>query len=770
MKSIRALIAVALLLFINVFAALPMAHAAGIELIGNASVETANAAGTLPTNWNQGKWGTNTTTFTYKNTEGNTGTKSLYVNMTKRTSGDAKWYFTHLAVKPSTKYTYSEFYKSNIKTEIDIEYANTNNKLSYVSLGTPAVNATTWKQVTSTFTTPANVKTLTIFHVVNKVGWLQTDDFSLSEGDGTTPPVTPPVTPTAPTVAFSAPAANTTVAGTQAITATASDNIGLAGVQFKLDNANLGNEDTTAPYSVSWDTKTVPNGSHTLTATARNTSGLTSSVSETVTVNNPTPPTVSLSAPAAGSTVSGSSQTVSANASDAVGVTGVQFKLDNTNLGAEDTTAPYSVSWDTTKVANGNHTLTAVARNGASLSTTSAPVTVNVQNVVVTPPVTPPAGPNLILNPSFETANGAAPQSWLSSNWGTNTSVFSYLSTGHTGSRSVKVETTSYTNGAANWYYASVPATSGKTYKYENWYQSNVDTEVDAEIVMNDGSVQYAWLGTVFANPNWTKFSTTFTMPAGAKSLSIYQILAKQGYIVSDDYSLTEYTPVPFNRGLVSITYDDGWINQYTNAFPLMQKYGLYGTFYIISGELTNQPDYVSGAQVKNLFAAGNEIGSHTVTHPDMVTLSQANLVNEMSQSKTTLQNLIGVPVTNFAYPYGSYNANTIAVGKQYYQSQRSVNGGLNTKDNFDITTLKIYEVDSNISQAQVKGWVDAAIAQHAWLILVYHEVATTPIDPSDALYTTQPADLDAELAYVKNSGVTVLTVQQALNEILPQL
>jgi peptidoglycan/xylan/chitin deacetylase (PgdA/CDA1 family) len=145
-------------------------------------------------------------------------------------------------------------------------------------------------------------------------------------------------------------------------------------------------------------------------------------------------------------------------------------------------------------------------------------------------------------------------------------------------------------------------------------------------------------------------------------------------------------------------------------------------------------------------------------------------MVNEMSQSQATLQNLLGAPVTDFAYPYGAYNASTIAAGEQYYQSQRTVNGGLNTKDNFDTTQLKIYEVDSDISQAQVQGWVNAAIAQKSWLILVFHEIATTPVDPTDVLYDTQPSDLSAELSYIKQSGVAVETVNQALNEIKPQL
>ena len=89
-----------------------------------------------------------------------------------------------------------------------------------------------------------------------------------------------------------------------------------------------------------------------------------------------TPPTVGITAPAGGSTVSGT-VTVSANATDNAGVVGVQFKLDGANLGAEDTAAPYSVSWSTAGLS-GTHTLAAVARDAAGNTTTSAPVTVTV--------------------------------------------------------------------------------------------------------------------------------------------------------------------------------------------------------------------------------------------------------------------------------------------------------------------------------------------------------------------------------------------------------
>src|SRR5207247_1103836 len=86
---------------------------------------------------------------------------------------------------------------------------------------------------------------------------------------------------------------------------------------------------------------------------------------------------VNMTSPASGSTVSGT-VTVTASASDNVGVAGVQFRLDGSNLGAEDTSSPYSVSWSTTAASNGSHTLTARVRDAAGNATTSSAVTVTV--------------------------------------------------------------------------------------------------------------------------------------------------------------------------------------------------------------------------------------------------------------------------------------------------------------------------------------------------------------------------------------------------------
>ncbi|PYR35032.1 MAG: hypothetical protein DMF93_22440 [Acidobacteria bacterium] len=194
---------------------------------------------------------------------------------------------------------------------------------------------------------------------------------------------------TPPTVSMTAPASGATVAGTNVtVSATASDNVAVVGVQFQLDGVNLGAEDTASPFSITWNTSGVANGTHTLSAIARDAAGNTATSPISVTVNNDlTAPTVSMTAPADGATVSGSAVAVSASASDNVAVAGVQFLLDGAAVGAEVTTAPYTMAWNSTSAANGAHTLAARARDAAGNQTTSTSVAITVSNIATGPPV-----------------------------------------------------------------------------------------------------------------------------------------------------------------------------------------------------------------------------------------------------------------------------------------------------------------------------------------------------------------------------------------------
>jgi hypothetical protein len=192
-------------------------------------------------------------------------------------------------------------------------------------------------------------------------------------------------------VTITSPRSGATVSGTVPVSASVSivGSLLVAGVQFRLDGSDLGPEDASPPYEISWNTTNASNASHTLTAVARDSLGARfTSDPVTITVfNDKTPPTVAITSPASGRTVS-STITVSATASDNVGVAGVQFKINGAELGPEDTTTPYTASWNTTTASNGSYTLTAVARDPTGNRATSAPVTVTVFNDTTPPTVT----------------------------------------------------------------------------------------------------------------------------------------------------------------------------------------------------------------------------------------------------------------------------------------------------------------------------------------------------------------------------------------------
>ena len=120
---------------------------------------------------------------------------------------------------------------------------------------------------------------------------------------------------------------------------------------------------------------TVTNGAFSFTAPANSMFTLTyAGTPDTI------PPIVSVTNPSAGSSVSGTIAVTSSSATDNVGIAGVQFLLDGTLLGVEDTTAPYSASWNTLSVPNGNHVLSAVARDWSGNVTASSSNTVVVNN------------------------------------------------------------------------------------------------------------------------------------------------------------------------------------------------------------------------------------------------------------------------------------------------------------------------------------------------------------------------------------------------------
>jgi hypothetical protein len=190
-------------------------------------------------------------------------------------------------------------------------------------------------------------------------------------------PVVPILAPP-PGITLTAPADQTIVSGP--VNLAASPEAGTS-VQFLLDGQPLGGPVTTSPYTLAWDTRTVPDGSHWIAAqtTVSGITGTSAVARVSVANGGSNPPVVTVTSPQAGSTVS-AIMTLSATVASAAPITSVQFYVDGIPMGAPLTAPPFLTAWDTRTSADGQHTLTASATDSFNLTGTSSPVTVTVDN------------------------------------------------------------------------------------------------------------------------------------------------------------------------------------------------------------------------------------------------------------------------------------------------------------------------------------------------------------------------------------------------------
>lgn len=186
----------------------------------------------------------------------------------------------------------------------------------------------------------------------------------------------------APSITLTAPAASSTVSGTTQLSANASalDGRSISQVEFFVDGALVGTA-SSSPFAFAWSSRTVSNGAHAVTARATDSASFTTTTASTdiTTDNDFTAPQVSVSSPLAGSVLR-SIVTLAADATDDRGVSRVEFYVDATWVGTAST-APFVVTWNASYAAEGGHAITAVATDSASNGTTSAAVSVSVNNV-----------------------------------------------------------------------------------------------------------------------------------------------------------------------------------------------------------------------------------------------------------------------------------------------------------------------------------------------------------------------------------------------------
>ncbi len=168
------------------------------------------------------------------------------------------------------------------------------------------------------------------------------------------------------------------------------------------------------------------------------------------------------------------------------------------------------------------------------------------------------------------------------------------------------------------------------------------------------------------------------------------QFLSEADFNVVSLKTLTKYLckncPIPPNT--IALTFDDGFQNFYSEAFPVLQEFRQTATVFLITDYCGKYNDWYGNLptlerskllawdEIKELSSYGIEFGAHTLTHPNLTRLNMKEVEREIVQSKLTIEDRLGMEVTNFAYPYGKYNVPVKQITEKHFSSACSVRLG----------------------------------------------------------------------------------------------
>lgn len=376
--------------------------------------------------------------------------------------------------------------------------------------------------------------------------------------------------------------------------------------------------------------------------------------------------------------------------------------------------------------------------------------------------------PNLLTNSDFETADptdASLPQGWAHLQDGPVQAGFSYANTGYQSAHSISTIINSGT-GDAHWYMSQPISVNSQGYFiYSGYYKSTTRANISVEMHSGTAEPTYMLVGQLDPATQWTPFAQEIFVPNGTSSIAIIPSITNTGSFSMDKLNLSA-APLPgFDQGMVSITFDDGYRGIYEQAWPVLKQNNLVSTQYIIAND-RNFGVYMTDKQIKTMAAAGNEIGSHSLNHDDQTKLTNKQLINDASLSKVLLGRLShSQKITSTASPYGSYDSDTLDAFAHCYDTHRTTSSGFNTPL-LNPYTLKVQDVSSTTTQAELEGWLAQAKHDKTWLILVYHNAG----DKSNSEYTVNVNQLNNQMKAIKSSGLNTVTVSGGMAKIRSQL
>ena len=215
-------------------------------------------------------------------------------------------------------------------------------------------------------------------------------------------------------------------------------------------------------------------------------------------------------------------------------------------------------------------------------------------------------------------------------------------------------------------------------------------------------------------------------------------------------------------KGILSLSFDDGYISHYNLAYPLMEKYEFKGTEYLVANwsKKFEDKELMTFEQAKEMQFNEWEIGSHGLNHANLAFLSKEDLEKNLNLSREILIKE-GFNISSIAFPYGSYNKNISNSVKNYYFSARPLINDYNLRNSENLYELKSKWIDKNSEVIEVCSWIKYAKLNNLWLILVFHNIKDSPTEYWDE----STKDFQEILKCINESNIEVKTISGVINE-----
>lgn len=169
-------------------------------------------------------------------------------------------------------------------------------------------------------------------------------------------------------------------------------------------------------------------------------------------------------------------------------------------------------------------------------------------------------------------------------------------------------------------------------------------------------------------------------------------------------------------EGYAALSFDDGYKNNYSVAYPLLKKYNAKASFFVVNKDI-GDAIHMNEAEIKELIAAGMELGSHTTSHAPLSDIDEKYLAWELATSRYYLKkNFDGYIVRTLAYPNGKYNETVISEA-QKYGFYRALTGkvGVNNVQTFSQAPMEMYRVTVADDGNGAKGLAERIDKAYLW-------------------------------------------------------